>query len=106
MSSFERSTLLWTGANFFVILLTGFFICLQWLEMRSGGKDTHDLAVAAKDQATLMREQLEGTQAAVLKHSDGISVESITFGLANTRDVDAVNVHVEIMISRLILPNT
>jgi hypothetical protein len=54
MSGFERSTLRWTRASFVIVLATGVFICLQWLEMRSGGKDTHDLAVAAGKQADKM----------------------------------------------------
>lgn len=56
MSGFERSTLRWTRASFVVVLATGLFICLQWLEMRSGGKDTHDLAVAAGKQADRMQD--------------------------------------------------
>jgi hypothetical protein len=56
MSGFEKSTLRWTRASFIVILFTGLFIALQWLEMRSGGKDTHDLAVAAGKQADATRD--------------------------------------------------
>jgi len=66
MSSFERSTLRWTRASVVIVLATAAFICLQWLEMRSGGKDTHDLAVAAgkqadrtKDLADRMKEQAD-----------------------------------------------
>ncbi len=54
MSGFERSTLRWTRASFAVVLATAIFICLQWLEIHSGGKDTHDLAVAADTQAKKM----------------------------------------------------
>jgi hypothetical protein len=60
MSAFERSTLRWTVASFFVILATAIFICLQWLEMRSGGKDTHDLADAAKTQADRLEDLVKG----------------------------------------------
>jgi hypothetical protein len=51
MSGFERSTLRWTRASFIVVLATAMFIALQWNEMRTGGEDTHTLAVAAKKQA-------------------------------------------------------
>ncbi|HEY3936896.1 MAG TPA: hypothetical protein VGL97_05675 [Bryobacteraceae bacterium] len=51
MNGFERSTLRWTRASFFIVLATAVFIGLQWLEMRSGGADTHTLAEAAKKQA-------------------------------------------------------
>jgi hypothetical protein len=37
---------------FFVTLLTGFFIALQWKEIGTSSVDTHDLAVAAKSQAS------------------------------------------------------
>lgn len=56
MSGFERSTLRWTRASFFIVLATAVFIALQWLEMRSGGSDTHDLAVAAGKQADRMKD--------------------------------------------------
>jgi hypothetical protein len=56
MSGFEHSTLRWTRASFIIVLATAVFICLQWLEMRSGGKDTHDLAVAAGKQADRMQD--------------------------------------------------
>jgi|HubBroStandDraft_4_1064222.scaffolds.fasta_scaffold191614_1 hypothetical protein len=56
MNGFERSTLRWTRASFFIVLATAFFIGLQWLEMHSGGQDTHDLAVAAGKQAEKMKD--------------------------------------------------
>ena len=56
MSRFERSTLRWTRASFIVILFTGLFIALQWLEMRSSGKDTQQLAIAASKQADRMKD--------------------------------------------------
>lgn len=56
MSGFEQSTLRWTRASFMVVLATALFICLQWLEMRSGGKDTHDLTTAASEQAKKMKD--------------------------------------------------
>jgi len=51
MNAFERSTLLWDKATFGILLVTCFFISLQWCEMRSGSQDTHDLAVAAGKEA-------------------------------------------------------
>jgi hypothetical protein len=59
MNAFERSTLKWTRGSFFIVLATAIFIGLQWLEIRSGGADTHDLAVAAKAQANKMKDMSE-----------------------------------------------
>jgi hypothetical protein len=53
MNAFERSTLRWTRTTAGIGLVTAAFICLQWCEMRSGAKDTHDLAVAAGRQADI-----------------------------------------------------
>jgi hypothetical protein len=51
MNAFERSTLRWTKATFFILGLTGLFISLQWREMNSGGLDTKALAEATGKQA-------------------------------------------------------
>jgi hypothetical protein len=51
MTGFERATLKWTRASFYIVLATCFFIGLQWHEMNVGGTDTHTLAEAAKKQA-------------------------------------------------------
>jgi hypothetical protein len=51
-SAFERSTLRWAKAAVIMSALAALFVCLQWYEMHTGGKDTHDLAVAAGNQAT------------------------------------------------------
>jgi hypothetical protein len=69
LSGFERSTLRWTRASFGVVLATAVFICLQWLEMRSGGKDTHDLAVAAKSQAENTAKQIPKLDASIAQAS-------------------------------------
>jgi hypothetical protein len=52
MSGFEKSTLRWAKTAVFMSGLAAIFVCAQWWEMHSGGKDTHDLAVAAGNQAT------------------------------------------------------
>ena len=62
MSGFERSTLRWTRASFFIVLATAAFIALQWNEMRTGGADTHDLAAAAKTQAEKMRSMSDAAE--------------------------------------------
>ena len=51
MNAFERSTLRWTKATFIVFAGTMLFIALQWKEMKSGGSDTHELALQAKASA-------------------------------------------------------
>lgn len=52
MSGFEKATLRWARAAVIMSGLAAAFVCLQWWEMHTGGKDTHDLAVAAGNQAT------------------------------------------------------
>jgi hypothetical protein len=47
MNAFERSTLRWTKATFFILGVTCLFIAFQWNEMRTGSGDTHTLATAA-----------------------------------------------------------
>ena len=52
MTGFEKATLQWAKVAVFLSALAAAFVCAQWLEMHAGGKDTHDLAVAAGNQAT------------------------------------------------------
>jgi hypothetical protein len=52
MTAFERSTVRWTRVAVGVSVLAAIFICLQWWEMHTGSSDTHNLAVAAGNQAT------------------------------------------------------
>ena len=73
----EKWMIWFTGAIAFFGLCTVLVGILQWHvmngqlgEMKSGGVDTRDLAVAAKNQADLQREQLEGTTAAIVIFSD------------------------------------
>jgi len=51
LSSFERATLQWTRLTVVVSIVAACFVCLQWWEMHTGGRDTHDLAEQAKNQA-------------------------------------------------------
>ena len=44
------------------VIATMGFIALQWLEMRRGSVDTHDLAVAAKSQADAAKTQADNTR--------------------------------------------
>jgi hypothetical protein len=44
------------------VIFTLVFIALQWLEMRSGSADTHDLAVAAKTQADAAKSQADASK--------------------------------------------
>lgn len=52
MSAFERSTLKWARAAVIVSGLAFAVVCAQWWEMHTGSTDTHNLAVAARNQAT------------------------------------------------------
>jgi hypothetical protein len=56
MSAFEQSTIRWARAAVLVSALAVGFVCLQWLVMREGGADTHDLAVAAANQAAATKD--------------------------------------------------
>jgi hypothetical protein len=59
MTAFERSTVRWTRVAVFAAILAAAFNCLQWLEIHEGGADTHNLAVAARDQAAAAKAQVE-----------------------------------------------
>jgi hypothetical protein len=52
MTGFEKATLRWAKAAVIMSGLAAIFVCLQWWEMHTGSADTHNLAVAAKNQAT------------------------------------------------------
>jgi hypothetical protein len=69
----------WIAAFTFVSLVvsSSTFVILrsQLKEMHDGGVDTHTLAQLAINQTTLIRQELVGTQAAVLKLSSGFSME-------------------------------
>jgi hypothetical protein len=56
MTGFERATLRWARVAVLMSGLAALFVCLQWYEMRKGGVDTHDLAVAAGKQASRMQD--------------------------------------------------
>jgi hypothetical protein len=59
MSAFERSSLRWNKAMFFVTVATALFIGFQWHEMHTSGFDTHELAVAAGKQADAAKAQAD-----------------------------------------------
>jgi hypothetical protein len=52
MTAFEQSTIRWTRVAVGVSILAAIFICAQWWEMHTGSADTHNLAIAAANQAT------------------------------------------------------
>lgn len=108
MSGFERSTLRWTRASFFIILATGVFIALQWHEMRVGGIDTHTLAEAAKQSADtaadsfkMEKRRAEDMEEAICRVQGGgtaardniFPVQIINNGKVSARNVEA---HIEI----------
>jgi hypothetical protein len=51
MSGFEKSTLRWSRVAVVMSSLAALFVCAQWWEMHTSSRDTHDLAIAAKNQA-------------------------------------------------------
>jgi len=54
MTKFEKSSIRLAWVAIGISTLAACFMCLQWWEMHTGGKDTHDLAVAAENQAGWM----------------------------------------------------
>ncbi|MGH9486668.1 MAG: hypothetical protein ACRD04_03660 [Terriglobales bacterium] len=58
MSGFEKATLQWAKAAVVMAAFAAVFACLQWCEMRQEGKDTHTLAIAAKQQSEAIRPRL------------------------------------------------
>ncbi len=89
MSVFERSTLRWTRASFVIVLATAVFICLQWLEMRSGGKDTHDLATAADTQAKKMADMSSAADK-ISQAAEGMATQEQKIAKASQDSVLAV----------------
>jgi len=108
----EKWMIWFTGAIAFFGLCTVLVGILQWHvmngqlgEMKSGGVDTRDLAVAAKNQADLQREQLEGTTAAIVIFSDvritrnpTTNDEEVVISLLNQGHVIAPEVHASLQI--------
>jgi hypothetical protein len=62
MSTFEKATLRWAKTAVIMSGLAALFVSAQWYEMHEGGKDTHELARAAGNQAT-WAERLAGSAA-------------------------------------------
>lgn len=58
-----------------------------------------------QNQTTLMRQQLVGTQAAVLKINKSFPIEGFEIELVNTRDVDAMNAHLKVTMTPVSLPD-
>jgi hypothetical protein len=59
MTGFERGTLRWAKVAVLMSALAAIFVCLQWWEMHTGGKDTSALAQAAGTQANKMKNMSE-----------------------------------------------
>lgn len=51
MTGFEKATIRWTRTAGIMSCFAALFVCAQWWEMHEGGADTHNLAVAAANQA-------------------------------------------------------
>src|SRR6266849_5194735 len=56
MNSFERATIKWAKLAVIMAGVAAVFVCAQWYEMHTGGQDTHELAVHAKEQADKMKD--------------------------------------------------
>jgi hypothetical protein len=89
-----------------VAVSVGAFLILrsQLKEMHDGGVDTHTLAEQAVNQNILLRQQIVGTQAAVLKSSTNFTIGGFALNLSNIRDVAAADIHVKIVMTPISLP--
>jgi hypothetical protein len=86
----------------------------MWNEMRKSGTDTHDLAVAAnqqakntQDQTTIMRQQLVGTQAAVFTLQPpqwDSEFRKLTLVLSNDGDINGTVIDFSSKVQRKTLP--
>ncbi len=70
MSEFEKSALRWTRITVAVSIIAAIFVCFQWVEMHTGGRDTHELAEQAKQQAEQAKKQAEATESLAKAASD------------------------------------
>jgi hypothetical protein len=83
MSAFEKATIRWTRITVVVSILAAGFVCAQWWEMHTGGRDTHDLAIQAGQQAEQARKQADQTA----KLADGMA----ELASSTTRQAAATN---------------
>lgn len=63
MSGFEKSTLRWSRVAVVMSSLAALFVCAQWWEMHTSSVDTHDLAIAAKNQADRIKDVADAAKA-------------------------------------------
>lgn len=125
MSAFERSTLNWARV---AVIVSGFafvVVCAQWWEMHTSGIDTHNLAVAArnqamwtqrlagsagtqadsmKDQIALSRQQLSASDGAVVTLTPGwqntlhVGINTLVTSLANRGRATPTGIHSELKV--------
>src|SRR5216683_2612083 len=62
MSGFERATLRWTRAMFFVTTATALFIAFQWKEMHDAGTQTDRIIAADERIATAMESSVRKSE--------------------------------------------
>jgi hypothetical protein len=74
----HKLTLIFTGVLTVSTTIYAIFSVWQLIEIRQGSEDTHVLAEQAKVQATLMRQQLVGTLAAILHPMVEYDPEKVT----------------------------
>jgi hypothetical protein len=99
MSAFEKSTLRWTRVAVFVSAVAALIVFAQWLEMDS------QLSEMQK-QTTLNRQQLVGSQAAVVEAVVEFSdPQNLKIEIRNTGHVIAKDVEVEATITMETLPD-
>jgi hypothetical protein len=87
-------------------ILQYFILARQLGEMQSSNADTRNLAQAAKDQASVTRQYLIGTQAAILEFGANLDVAGLFVGLDNSGNVIATKVHAEWQLARARSPES
>lgn len=100
MSGFEKSTLRWARVAVLMSFLAALFVCAQWYEMHTSGADTHNLALAAKEQATLMRKQLKSLQGALLQFEfAGLKSDGFHVNVSNAHEFAATDVTIKVTVT-------
>jgi len=115
MSSFERATLRWTRAMFFVTTATALFIGFQWREMHDAGTQTDKIIAADERLAKAMEDSVKksgdalnasieasrtdqrawvGVKDRIINPPSAENDGSVLIEITNTGKAPALNVHI------------
>lgn len=102
MSAFERSIRKLTLAQTIVAVVTCIILALQLNEMRTGSRDTHDLAVAAKAQSEAAKAIAESakSQSEATSQIASSTTEEVNQLKASVTEEHAATVHADLSLQR------